>query len=271
MPSYGGDGWTMPKCAVHASQYTIHASDTASDPGATLPPPVAAQAHPNHQPDSTISPSFLTRAPRSSSSRRFSLPDDIRTPFLPYPHLVEPPGLDVDAVADAVGRLLRPLVPRERDGHLALGDQVRGHARVRVRAVVRVPFETRPIRYRQPSVRLGDFPCGCFSVGFRSFGAEAGPLGHPTGKNGFFVSSLMRKGKKRRKMGRDVRSVRPGEDVVEPPRPHLAFVVATRLLGHYLYRLWVGERKTPKTDYTRLCKRVWDRFLKSPKSSGGFV
>lgn len=70
----------------------------------------------------------------------------VGAPILADPDLVESLPLDINPLANPVSPLHGPLVLGKRDGQLAVEDQVRGEAVVRVRVVVGVPtFVVMPV------------------------------------------------------------------------------------------------------------------------------
>lgn len=60
--------------------------------------------------------------------KRNSLPNDISTPIVPSPNLVNPSRINIHPVPDAVFDLFPVVLFRIPQGQLALGDQMRGQA-----------------------------------------------------------------------------------------------------------------------------------------------
>lgn len=68
----------------------------------------------------------------------YLLADHVGTPLTPHPHLMEPAGINVDAIADRVSCLVGILIFGIRDGQLALEDEVGCEAGMGMRAVMSV-------------------------------------------------------------------------------------------------------------------------------------
>lgn len=66
------------------------------------------------------------------------LPNDISTPVLAHPNLMNPPGIDVKSITNTKRLFRRALVLRVRDHQLAAEGKMCSQAGMGVRAVVRV-------------------------------------------------------------------------------------------------------------------------------------
>jgi len=70
--------------------------------------------------------------------QRLLFPYHIGTALVSNPNLMNSPSIHVDPLSHTVGNPLRGLIPRIRDGQLALEDEVGSQAIVRMRAIMSV-------------------------------------------------------------------------------------------------------------------------------------
>lgn len=81
-------------------------------------------------------PEPCTPSPDHDHERAYLLPNNIGTSLPADPHLMHLSSIDIDPVADAVRRLLRPGIFRVGDGQFPGEDEMCRQAGVRMRRVV---------------------------------------------------------------------------------------------------------------------------------------